>query len=67
MFQDTLDVRPHLLVLNKMDLADLSNKQVRCLASFFFSWNIINRIKVTQTNFIYTAEDPDDAGKIWSE
>lgn len=26
-FQDTLDVRPHLLVLNKMDLADLSNKQ----------------------------------------
>lgn len=25
-FQDTLDVRPHLLVLNKMDLADLSNK-----------------------------------------
>ncbi|XP_024860996.1 mitochondrial ribosome-associated GTPase 1 [Kryptolebias marmoratus] len=27
MFQDTLDVRPHLLVLNKMDLADLSNKQ----------------------------------------
>ncbi|XP_014838031.1 PREDICTED: mitochondrial ribosome-associated GTPase 1 isoform X2 [Poecilia mexicana] len=26
-FQDTLNVRPHLLVLNKMDLADLSNKQ----------------------------------------
>ncbi|KAL7383502.1 hypothetical protein ABVT39_011898 [Epinephelus coioides] len=24
---ETLDVRPHLLVLNKMDLADLSNKQ----------------------------------------
>ncbi|XP_054655526.1 mitochondrial ribosome-associated GTPase 1 isoform X1 [Dunckerocampus dactyliophorus] len=27
MFQETLDVKPHLLVLNKMDLADLSNKQ----------------------------------------
>ncbi|CAJ1067561.1 mitochondrial ribosome-associated GTPase 1 [Xyrichtys novacula] len=26
-FQETLDVRPHLLVLNKMDLADLSKKQ----------------------------------------
>ncbi|TKS85533.1 GTPase 1 Mitochondrial [Collichthys lucidus] len=26
-FQETLDVRPHLLVLNKMDLADLSGKQ----------------------------------------
>ncbi|XP_015233119.1 PREDICTED: mitochondrial ribosome-associated GTPase 1 [Cyprinodon variegatus] len=26
-FQDTLNVRPHLLVLNKMDLADLSYKQ----------------------------------------
>ncbi|XP_057703931.1 mitochondrial ribosome-associated GTPase 1 [Corythoichthys intestinalis] len=27
MFQETLDVKPHLLVLNKMDLADLTNKQ----------------------------------------
>lgn len=27
-FQDTLNVKPHLLVLNKMDLADLSAKQV---------------------------------------
>ncbi|XP_028825791.1 mitochondrial ribosome-associated GTPase 1 isoform X1 [Denticeps clupeoides] len=26
-FQDTLDIRPHLLVLNKMDLADPSRKQ----------------------------------------
>ncbi|XP_031160087.1 mitochondrial ribosome-associated GTPase 1 isoform X1 [Sander lucioperca] len=26
-FQETLDVRPHLLILNKMDLSDLSNKQ----------------------------------------
>ncbi|XP_037127698.1 mitochondrial ribosome-associated GTPase 1 [Syngnathus acus] len=26
-FQETLDVKPHLLVLNKMDLADLSKKQ----------------------------------------
>ncbi|XP_072293181.1 mitochondrial ribosome-associated GTPase 1 [Eucyclogobius newberryi] len=26
-FQETLDVRPHLLVLNKMDLADISQKQ----------------------------------------
>ncbi|XP_053189192.1 mitochondrial ribosome-associated GTPase 1 isoform X2 [Scomber japonicus] len=26
-FQETLDVKPHLLILNKMDLADLSNKQ----------------------------------------
>lgn len=27
LFQESLDVRPHLLVLNKMDLADLSTKQ----------------------------------------
>ncbi|XP_029305583.1 mitochondrial ribosome-associated GTPase 1 [Cottoperca gobio] len=27
-FQETLDVKPHLLVLNKMDLADLSNEQI---------------------------------------
>uniref|UniRef100_A0A3Q2QC69 Mitochondrial GTPase 1 n=1 Tax=Fundulus heteroclitus TaxID=8078 RepID=A0A3Q2QC69_FUNHE len=27
LFQDTLNVRPHLLVLNKMDLADLSSTQ----------------------------------------
>ncbi|XP_070833163.1 mitochondrial ribosome-associated GTPase 1 isoform X1 [Chaetodon trifascialis] len=27
LFQKTLDVRPHLLILNKMDLADLSNKE----------------------------------------
>ncbi|XP_037321927.1 mitochondrial ribosome-associated GTPase 1 [Pungitius pungitius] len=26
-FQESLDVRPHLLILNKMDLADLSSKQ----------------------------------------
>ncbi|XP_067828696.1 mitochondrial ribosome-associated GTPase 1 isoform X1 [Heptranchias perlo] len=26
-FQETLSVRPHLLVLNKMDVADLTNKQ----------------------------------------
>uniref|UniRef100_A0A8C6TYV7 G domain-containing protein n=1 Tax=Neogobius melanostomus TaxID=47308 RepID=A0A8C6TYV7_9GOBI len=26
-FQETLDVRPHLLVLNKMDLADMPQKQ----------------------------------------
>uniref|UniRef100_A0A3B1K4M5 Mitochondrial GTPase 1 n=1 Tax=Astyanax mexicanus TaxID=7994 RepID=A0A3B1K4M5_ASTMX len=26
LFQESLDVRPHLLVLNKMDLADISNK-----------------------------------------
>ncbi|XP_006630314.2 mitochondrial ribosome-associated GTPase 1 isoform X1 [Lepisosteus oculatus] len=27
LFQESLHIRPHLLVLNKMDLADLSNKQ----------------------------------------
>lgn len=27
-FQETLNVRPHLLILNKMDLADTSNKKV---------------------------------------
>lgn len=32
-FQETLDVRPHVLILNKMDLADLSNKQVRVLGA----------------------------------
>ncbi|XP_068183401.1 mitochondrial ribosome-associated GTPase 1 isoform X2 [Antennarius striatus] len=26
-FEETLDVRPHMLILNKMDLADLSRKQ----------------------------------------
>ncbi|KAM7408803.1 hypothetical protein PAMA_002497 [Pampus argenteus] len=26
-FQETLDIRPHLLILNKMDLADMTNKQ----------------------------------------
>lgn len=26
-FQETLDVKPHVLILNKMDLTDLSNKQ----------------------------------------
>ncbi|XP_029962494.1 mitochondrial ribosome-associated GTPase 1 [Salarias fasciatus] len=26
-FEDTLNVKPHLLILNKMDLADVSNKQ----------------------------------------
>lgn len=31
-FKETLDVRPHLLILNKIDLADVSNKQVRSLA-----------------------------------
>lgn len=31
-FQETLDVRPHLLVLNKMDLADVSDKKVKRLA-----------------------------------
>lgn len=31
-FQETLDVRPHLLILNKMDLADVSDKKVRKLA-----------------------------------
>uniref|UniRef100_A0A3B4FWI2 Mitochondrial GTPase 1 n=1 Tax=Pundamilia nyererei TaxID=303518 RepID=A0A3B4FWI2_9CICH len=31
-FQDTLSAKPHLLILNKMDLADLSNKQVQILA-----------------------------------
>lgn len=33
LFQESLDVRPHLLVLNKMDLADLSKKQ-RILKKF---------------------------------
>lgn len=31
-FQETLDVRPHLLILNKMDLADVSDKKVRRFA-----------------------------------
>lgn len=33
-FHETLDVRPHVLILNKMDLADLSNKQVKRPAAF---------------------------------
>lgn len=39
-FQETLDVRPHLLILNKIDLADVSNKEVRSLALFAFSRNM---------------------------
>lgn len=29
MLQEALGVRPHVLVLNKMDLANLTNKQVK--------------------------------------
>lgn len=51
MFQETLDVRPHLLILNKMDLADQSNKQVRYLAALLVK-NFTSKTKVPQTNGI---------------
>ena len=35
LFQETLDVRPHVLILNKMDLADLTHKQVEILSGLF--------------------------------
>lgn len=41
-FQETLDVRPHLLVLNKVDLADVSDEKVRNVAHIcttHSSWN----------------------------
>lgn len=46
-FQETLDVKPHVLILNKMDLADLSNKQVRVLGAV--SAMLLSYLEVTDT------------------
>ena len=47
MFQESLDVRPHLLVLNKMDLTDLSNKQVRSHAAVSGESRLISGFKIS--------------------
>lgn len=47
MFQETLDVKPHVLILNKMDLADLSNKHVGGLGSV--SAMLFSYLQVTDT------------------
>lgn len=53
-FQETLDVRPHLLILNKMDLADLSNKQVRRLAAVEGESFVISILKLPTQNYVFT-------------
>lgn len=37
LFQETLGLKPHLLVLNKMDLADLTEQQVKAFLADAFS------------------------------
>lgn len=44
-FQETLDVKPHVLILNKMDLTDLSNKQVSSLAAISAAPHVISNEK----------------------
>lgn len=61
MFEDTLNVRPHLLVLNKMDLADLSNKQVKSLAATLAE--SISFAILQLWVCICSAENPEQAGK----
>lgn len=54
-FQETLDVRPHLLILNKMDLADLSNKKVKSLAAIIIESHLIISILMLLTqNYVFT-------------
>lgn len=67
-FHETLDVKPHVLILNKMDLADLSNKQVRGLGAV--SAMLLSCLEVTDTKwqlYIHCAENPEDARKSWGE
>lgn len=53
-FQETLDVKPHVLILNKMDLADLSNKQVRVLGAV--SAMLLSYLEVTDTKWQLTLQ-----------
>lgn len=65
MFQETLDVRPHLLVLNKIDLADVSSKQVRRFA-LICAWNSRMTISKPKPDMC-PAEPFEDSGKKGSE
>lgn len=70
MFQETLDVRPHVLILNKMDLADLSSKQVKDLAAIKAILHVSSTLKLLRLNDVFTfypLENPEEAGKRWGE
>lgn len=60
-FQDTLSAKPHLLILNKMDLADLSNKQVQILAAALAESHVSSIL--LYYSYIYSAENPEEARK----
>lgn len=68
-FQESLDVKPHLLILNKMDLTDLSNEQVRSLAVVLAESHQRFKTPTTHTKNLcfYPAEDPGEAGKTRGE
>lgn len=70
MFQENIDVRPHLLILNKVDLTDLSDKQVRSRRNMLLFYQIIIILKSLKQKlclYIYPAENPEDATKKWGE
>lgn len=58
-FQESLDVRPHLLILNKMDLADMSNKQVTYLCYLNSFW-YISGVKTWKMSVNIFKEIPDE-------
>lgn len=55
-FQETLDVKPHMLILNKMDLADMSNKQVRRFGAFSAVLHLTFKNNWQSDNFTYTLQ-----------
>lgn len=64
MFQETLDVRPHLLILNKKDLADVSDKQVRGPALVCTLQHVeLNKYSSEPEPNLCPAEPPEDACK----
>lgn len=54
MFQENIDVRPHLLILNKVDLTDLSDKQVRSRRNMLLFYQIIIILKSLTQNDVFT-------------
>lgn len=54
MFQETLDVRPHVLILNKMDLADVSSKQVKSLAAVLAATPVTSISKSLTQHDVFT-------------
>lgn len=64
MFQETLDVRPHLLILNKMDLADLSNQQVKSLPRVFtYHQQFFKYLYIKCRLYICPADNHEEAKK----